>query len=287
LRRANLRISQEKCSFFKRKLAYLGHVTSDQGIHNDPDKVAAVRNLSPPTSLRELRRCLGMASWYRRFVPYFSSVVQPMTNLLKKNQLWKREPEQQSAFDLLKSVLTDAPVLACPDFSVKMTLQTDASNYGLGGVLTQEIDGQERVIAYVSRKLDAAELKYSPTEKEYLAIVWGIRKLRCYLEAYRFDVITDHLALKWLDQIEKKDCQKLQQYQHDVHYRRQTLEHLQRLTQGEHQCKWLQRKMKFPDFIIENGELYRRLGHRPDDQDYVSWKLCVAAEHRARVLHES
>jgi len=80
LRRANLRINQEKCSFFKRKLAYLGHVISDQGIHTDPDKVAAERNLSPPTNLRELRRCLGMASWYRQFVPNFASVVQPMTN---------------------------------------------------------------------------------------------------------------------------------------------------------------------------------------------------------------
>ncbi|XP_070068057.1 uncharacterized protein [Drosophila takahashii] len=97
LRRANLRINQEKCSFFKRKLAYLGHVISDQGIHTDPDKVAAVRNLSPPTSLRELRRCLGMASWYRRIVPHFASVVQPMPNLLKKNRRWKWESEQQNA----------------------------------------------------------------------------------------------------------------------------------------------------------------------------------------------
>jgi len=77
LRKANLRINQEKCSFFKRKLVYLGHVISDQGIHTDPDKIAAVRNLSHPTSLRELRRCLGLASWYRRFVPNFASVVSP------------------------------------------------------------------------------------------------------------------------------------------------------------------------------------------------------------------
>ncbi|KAH8300620.1 hypothetical protein KR059_003819, partial [Drosophila kikkawai] len=291
-------------------LVYLGHVISDQGIHTDPEKVAAVRNLSPHTSLRELRRCLGMASWYRRFVPNFVSVVQPMTNLLRKNQRWKWEQEQQKAFELLKSLLTDAPVLACPDFSVKMTLQTDASNYGLGGVLTQEIEGQERVIAYVSRKLDAAELNYSPTEKECLAIVWGIRKLRCYLEGYRFDVITDHLALKWLDQIENPTGRiarwalELQQYQYDVHYRRgkynvvadalsrQPLEHLQRLVPDERLCKWLKRKLadvqddpqRFPDCL--NGELYRHLGHRPDDQDYIPWKLCVAAEHRARILQE-
>jgi len=123
--------------------------------------------------------------------------------------------------------------------------------------------------------------------------------LRCYLEGYRFDVITDHVALKWLDQIENPTGRiarwalELQQYQYDVHYRRgkynvvadglsrQPLEHLQRLMKNVRDDP-----QKFPDFIIENGELYRHLGHRPDDWDYVPWKLCVAAEHRAPILHE-
>ncbi|TDG38871.1 hypothetical protein AWZ03_014709 [Drosophila navojoa] len=117
-----------------------------------------------------------------------------MTKLLKKGQKWIWSEEQEEALQKLKESLTTAPILACPEFSAIFVLQTDASDYGLGAVLTQV--GQERVIVYASRKLLKAEL-YSATEKECLAIVWAIRKIRCYLEGYRFDVVTDHLALTY------------------------------------------------------------------------------------------
>ncbi|TDG38721.1 hypothetical protein AWZ03_014857 [Drosophila navojoa] len=120
-----------------------------------------------------------MASWYRRFIPNFASLVQPMTKLLNKGHKWIWSKEQEEALQKLKQSLTTPPILACPDFSAKFVLQTDASDYGLG-----------------------AELNYSATEKECLAIVWAIRKMRCYLEGYRFDVVTDHLALKCLNSIE-------------------------------------------------------------------------------------
>lgn len=108
--------------------------------------------------------------------------------------MWSEE--LQRSFKALKTSLTEAPVLACPDFGERFTLQTDASDIGLGTVLTQQIQGTERVIAYASRRLSAAESRFSTTEKECLAIVWAIRKLRCYLEGNEFDVITDPLALK-------------------------------------------------------------------------------------------
>ncbi|KAL7724954.1 hypothetical protein ACLKA6_002318 [Drosophila palustris] len=156
LRQANLRLNRAKCKFFRRSLVYLGHVISGEGIHTDPDKIAAVRELQPPATCRELRRCLGIASWYRRFVPNFAEIVQPMSLLLKKGQKWEWKPEQQAAFEELKARLTEAPVLACPDFSEKFVLQTDASDCGLGAVLTQQHQGAERVIAYVSRRLHMA-----------------------------------------------------------------------------------------------------------------------------------
>jgi len=125
-----------------------------------------------------------------------------MSGLLKKGRKWQWQQEQQDAFEELKRKLTEASVLACPDFSEKFVLQSDANDIGLGAVLTQTIQGTERVIAFASRRLIAAEENYSATQKECLAIVWAIRKLRCYLEGYRFEVITDHLALKWLNSID-------------------------------------------------------------------------------------
>jgi transposase InsO family protein len=312
LRNANLRLNKAKCSFFKKSIIYLGHQVSEGGIHTDPGKIAAIKELQPPTTVRELRRCLGIASWYRRFVPNFATLVQPMSTLLKKGRKWVWSEDQQRAFEALKTSLTQAPVLACPDFAERFTLQTDASDIGLGAVLTQQIQGTERVIAYASRRLSVAESRYSTTEKECLAIVWAIRKLRCYLEGYEFDVVTDHLALKWLNSIENPTGRiarwalELQQFRFNVHYRRgdqnivadalsrQPLETLQQVTQERPPCTWTTRMLdlikrepeKYPEYLRENDQLYRRGGFRPDDEDYTPWKLCVPKPQRQRVLDE-
>jgi len=103
---------------------------------------------------------------------------------------------------MVKEKRTHAPVLACPDFTQQFTLQTNASIYGLGAILTQESGEGERVIAYASRTLKGPERNYSATEKECLAMVGAIRKMRSYLEGYHFAVVTDHIALKWLNSIE-------------------------------------------------------------------------------------
>ncbi|BFF99975.1 uncharacterized protein DMAD_00084 [Drosophila madeirensis] len=235
-----------------------------------------------------------------------------MSNLLKKDNKWAWTSEQQAAFEELKEKLTQAPVLACPDFAERFTLQTDASAYGLGAVLTQQISGEERVIAYASRRLLKAEENYSATEKECLAIVWAIRKLQFNLEGYHFDVITDHLALKWLNSINSPTGRiarwalELQQFRFDVHYRRgsqnieadalsrQPVEALQRTQEEPPKCSWIQRLLKriqtqpeqCSEFIVENGQIYRRPGNRPDEEDSHQWKLCVARDHRQRVLQE-
>ena len=126
--------------------------------------------------------------------------------------------------------MTTAPVLACPDFSRRFFLQTDASTSGLGAVLTQfHDDGAERVIAYASRTLNGAEKNYSATELECLAVVWGNRRMRNYLEGYSFTMITNHQSLRWLHKIEAPTGRlarwlfELQQYDYEIKYRRGAL----------------------------------------------------------------
>nr|XP_011313386.1 PREDICTED: uncharacterized protein LOC105272851 [Fopius arisanus] len=198
IRDHGLSINREKSVFCRTEVKYLGFVVNSAGLQVDPDKTAAVVEFPAPKNLKQIRRFLGMASWYRRFIPEFATVAQPLTRLTKVKQPWVWETEQQEAFEALKKHLTSAPTLACPDFSLHFTLQTDASSVGLGAVLTQVHEEQERVIAYASRSLTDPETKYTVTEQECLAVVWAVEKFHCYLEGYPFTVITDHSSLRWL-----------------------------------------------------------------------------------------
>ncbi|XP_044316728.1 uncharacterized protein LOC123037931 [Drosophila rhopaloa] len=158
LKEANLRINADKCKFFKQELLYLGHRVTSEGIGTDPEKVAAIAELEPPSTVRELRQYLGVASWYRRFVPDFARIVRPLNDLLRKGTKWTWTPEHQQAFEEVKARLVADPVLACPDFEKRFILQTDASDYGLGAILTQETvrlrgSVQERTTERSSRRL--------------------------------------------------------------------------------------------------------------------------------------
>ncbi|KMQ84832.1 reverse ribonuclease integrase, partial [Lasius niger] len=192
LREARLRLNPDKCRFCVERLKYLGHVIDREGIRTDPEKVSAVADWPEPRTVKQVRQFLGMASWYRRFVANFSTIAAPLTRLTKKNARWTWGTDEEGAFQELKRTLISAPVLACPDFTRRFVLQTDASNSGLGAVLTQNFEDGERVIAYASRTLNGAERNYSATELECLAVVWGIRRMKGYLEGYPFTVLTDH-----------------------------------------------------------------------------------------------
>lgn len=198
LGKANLRLSLDKCQLCRSELKYLGYVVNEQGIHVDPDKVSAILELSAPTNVKEVRRILGMASWYRRFIRNFAALTEPLTNLLRKSVKFRWSEESEASFQAIKSALVTAPILSCPDFSQPFVLQTDASSYGLGAVLTQGTGDNERVICYLSRSLSSSERVFSVTEKECLAVIWAIEKLRPYLEGASFSVITDHFSLVWL-----------------------------------------------------------------------------------------
>ena len=201
LRDAGLTVSEEKCHFCRPELKYLGYVVDRRGLRVDSDKVRAILDIPVPRSVSEIRRFAGMASWYRRFVPEFASVMAPITRLTRKGVKFEWTAECQQAFTVIKERLVSAPILTCPDFRVPFCLQTDASAFGLGAVLTQVLDGEERVIAYLSRSLTRQEQNYSTTERECLGVIWAVEKLRHYLEGTHFTVVTDHASLVWLSRM--------------------------------------------------------------------------------------
>ena len=195
---AGLKLKPKKCHFFCKKVIYLGHEVSAEGIATDPEKVKAVQDWGIPRNLTDVRSFLGLCSYYRRFIPQFSTIAKPLTKLTEKDQGFRWGEEQEAAWATLKQKLLTSPVLAYPDPQVEFILDTDASAYGIGAVLSQVQDGQERVIAYGSRSLTKEERRYCVTRKELLAIVYFLKYFRHYLYGRKFTVRTDHGALRWL-----------------------------------------------------------------------------------------
>ena len=199
LRQAGLRLKLKKCTFAQPKVEYLGHVVTRDGIEVDPKKVEAVKGFPQPTNLKTLRSFLGLASYYRRFIPNFSKEARPLHSLTGKNAPFVWTPTCQQAFDKLKQLLTNAPVLAFPNFELDFILETDASGDGLGAVLAQKHqDGGIRPVAFASRTLQPHEKNYGATELEALGVVWAAKHFRPYLYGHHCDLYTDHEALKSL-----------------------------------------------------------------------------------------
>ena len=194
----NLKLKPKKCFFGMNKVAYLGHIINSEGVHVDNNKTNIMNKFPIPTKKKDILSFLGLTGYYRRFVPNYSEISRPLVNLTKKNVAFQFEQEEKEAFETLKEYLTNAPVLSFPRFDLPFILQTDASNHGIGSVLAQRLDDGEHPIAYASRQLKKAELNYTTTEKECLAVVWLIHHFRQYLEHDSFIIQTDHAALKWL-----------------------------------------------------------------------------------------
>ena len=183
----------------KRSVEYLGYVVTSEGIAADPKKVTAVCDFPELKDLKTLRSFVGLASYYRRFIPSLSKVAAPLFELTKKDTPFHWSASCQVAFKSLKEALTNAPVLAFPRFGDGYLLETDASGVGLGAVLAQkQDDGTTRPIAYASRTLQSHERNYGVTELEALGVVWAVCHFRHYLYGTRCNVFTDHKALKTL-----------------------------------------------------------------------------------------
>ena len=198
LRSANLKLHPSKCFLFQRRVAFLGHTLSENGIEVQTEKIDAIREWSRPRNVREVRQFMGTCSYYRRFILGFADIAAPLYALLRKNATFHWEDEQERAFIRLKEALSSTPILGMPTANDVFYLDTDASDIGLGAVLSQKQGEREVVIAYASRVLTNSERNYDVTKRELLAVVFGLKTFRQYLLGRHFVVRTDHSALQWI-----------------------------------------------------------------------------------------
>ena len=184
----------KKCSFCVEKVVFLGFVVSANGIEVDEEKVESIKSWPTPTNATEVRSFHGLASFYRRFVKGFSSIASPLTELIKKDVPFVWGDEQEKSFQALKLMLSSSPLLQLPNFDKAFEIECDASGVGIGGVLMQE----GKPLAYFSKKLKGASLRYSTYDKELYALVRVLAHWQHYLWHKEFVIRTDHESLKHL-----------------------------------------------------------------------------------------
>ncbi|KAL0536582.1 hypothetical protein IC582_025533 [Cucumis melo] len=219
LRANKLYAKFSKCEFWLRKVTFLGHVVSSEGVSVDPAKIEAVTNWTRPSTVSEIRSFLGLAGYYRRFVEDFSRIASPLTQLTKKGTPFVWSPACERSFQELKQKLVTAPVLTVPDGSGNFVIYSDASKKGLGCVLMQ----QGKVVAYASRQLKIHEQNYPTHDLELAAVVFALKIWRHYLYGEKIQIYTDHKSLKyfftqkelnmrqrrWLELVKDYDCEIL------------------------------------------------------------------------------
>ena len=217
--------SPRKCKLFRREVACLGHVISANGVATDPTKIAAIDEWPVPDTTEDVRCFICLCTYYRRFVPEFAAIAKPLHRLTEKGKAFAWTDECAAAFQRLKQVLTAAPVLAFPESGCDFTVDTDASDVGIGCVSSQVQDGKERVIAYYSRTLRKTERNYCVTRKEPLAVVTAVGQFHHYLYGLKFLVRNYHASLQWVLRFKNPDgqtarwLQKRQEYDFKVIHR--------------------------------------------------------------------
>ena len=286
LRSVNLKLNPKKCNLFQREVRYLGHMVTKDGVTVDPAKTDAVRSWPTPKNKTEVRSFLGLCSYYRRFVRNFAAVAKALYELTEKDKEFYWTSDCQSSFENLKELLTSVPILAYPTRDGKFILDTDASGAGIGAVLSQEQNGQEKVIAYYSRVLNRSERNYCVTRRELLAVICSIEQFNCYLYGQVFTIRTDHSALQWIAKFRNPEgqiarwLQKLQTYQFEVAHRpgvsHKNADTLSRRPCAVDQCKYcdtVEQKENTTNYVVGRLRVTPELERRSEEfvLDHGTW----------------
>ncbi len=235
LKEVNISAKAAKTYFGYSRIKALGHIIGEGQVKPDPKLIEKLIQYPVPTNIRQLRRFLGLTNYFRKFIPNLAKVVTPLQELTKQSVLGKKptahtsiiefwQPIHTESMQEVIKILTSKPVLIMPDFTKPFILTTDACDTGIGAMLSQEIEGVEHPVAYISRTLNIDERKYSPTEKECLAIIWAIKALEPYLVYKTFYLNTDHKPLTWLRYNKSQNkrlerwSQTLSEYQFEIRH---------------------------------------------------------------------
>ena len=189
-----------------RKIGFLGVVIGPNGIEMEEEKVDGVLSWPEPKNAKDVRKFLGLANYYRRFIKDFAQVARPMNVLTRKDVKWRWEGEEQATFDKLKKIFMTRPVLAAPDLDKEFRVEADTSNYATGGVLSMKCsNGLWRLVAFISKSLSDIERNYEIHDKEMLAIVRCLEAWRHFLEGIiiKFEIWTDNKNLKYFMKVQK------------------------------------------------------------------------------------
>ena len=197
---AGMTIRPTKCLFGVNTVDFLGHRLEEGLIGLHEDNVTKIKDAPRPTTKKQIRSFMGLAGYYRDFIPNFTALA-PLSDLTRKGQPNKVEwgETQEKAYQSMKALLAKEQVLRLPDPGKIYFLRTDASDTGIGAVLMQKHDGKLFPVRYGSKKLSSAERNYSTIENECLAIVWGFKRFHLYLYGVPFVLKTDHEPLKYMN----------------------------------------------------------------------------------------
>ncbi|GMP48863.1 hypothetical protein CsSME_00016061 [Camellia sinensis var. sinensis] len=193
-----MRMNPLKCAFGVTAGKFLGFLVHRHGIEADEDKVKSIRAMPPPHSQKELKKFLGKVSYIRRFIPALAEISAPFGSLLKGDAKFEWNQEHQKAFERIKAALTSPQTMIAPQPGVPLILYLTSTPKSIGALLVQDVDGVERPVYYISRKIRGAEVRYTPVERHCLALVFTAQKLRHYFLAHQIQIVTRSDPIRYL-----------------------------------------------------------------------------------------
>lgn len=198
LETSGLKIKLTKCHFFKEQIQFLGYSVTRYGIQVDMTKEEKINSFPVPKSKKDIKRFLGFTSYYRKFVPNYSQIIQPMAKLLKNNVEYKWEEEQETAFENIKRKLLSKIILSFPDYNKEFVVTSDASDTAISAALFQEKDERLCPISFASKILSDTEKRYSICKREALAVMFALKKFRYVVKGYKVTILTDAKSVVYL-----------------------------------------------------------------------------------------